>query len=369
MLRKAVIQTSFKELYEIERASLAMKPLEADKVPEVSEISELEETLGTLASERWIVDPDAMRRGELLEVEVELEADPIFRMASVITTIQELMEDNELLFGHEMTAQLPQMRSVAQLLEGLLFGLVPIRARLVSYRSASIGGHEVLVHLSVLEKLPPGQKLETHPTFVVGVAQQDLFWKDIRQVLFSRARHTTFCRLATSGMADRWNPVKVADVLAGIIPKFDEMMKDFNEHVSVAMSQVPDASLLVDRPAHPSTDMKRTYVELLSEHHGQTLTPDLLDELTSTIFPDDDWLRSVDSRRPVFNKLTQRVDKALGSETSREVAYQLRSAAMEKVGIDGMPAVQTPSWSEDKSAPGRNREERVLEAEIIAIYW
>ena len=158
VLRKAVIQTSFKELYEIERASLAMKPLEADKVPEVSEISELEETLGTLASERWIVDPNAMRRGELLEVEVELEADPIFRMASVITTIQELMEDNELLFGHEMTAQLPQMRSVAQLLEGLLFGLVPIRARLVSYRSASIGGHELLVHLSVLEKLPPGQK-------------------------------------------------------------------------------------------------------------------------------------------------------------------------------------------------------------------
>ncbi len=369
VLRKAVIQTSFKELYEIERASLAMKPLEADKVPEVSEISELEERLETLASERWIVDPDAMRRGELLEVEVELEADPIFRMASVITTIQELMEDNELLFGHEMTAQLPQMRSVAQLLEGLLFGLVPIRARLVSYRSVQIGGREVLVHLSVLEQLPPGQKLETRPTFIVGVAQQDLFWKDIRQVLFSRARHTTFCRLATSGMADRWNPVKVADVLAGIIPRFDEMMKDFNEQVGVAMSQVPDASLLVGRPAHPSTDVKRTYIELLSEHHGQTLTPDVLDELISTIFPDDDWLRSVDSRRSVFNDLTQRVDEALGSETSREVAYQLRSAAMEKVGIDGMPAVQTHSGSEDESASGRNREERVLEAEIIAIYW
>ena len=66
VLRKAVIQTSFKELYEIERASLAMKLLEADKVPEVSEISELEGRLETLASEGWIVDPDAMRRGELL---------------------------------------------------------------------------------------------------------------------------------------------------------------------------------------------------------------------------------------------------------------------------------------------------------------
>ena len=272
VLRKAIIQTSFKELYEIERASLAMKPLEADKVPEVSTKSDLEDGFDTLAKDRWIVDPNTTRRGELLEVEVELEADPIFRMASVITTIQELMEDNELLFGQEITAQLPQMRSVAQLLEGLLFGLVPIRARLVSYRSASVGGREVLVHSSVLEQLPPGQKLETRPAFVVGVAQQDLFWKDIRQILFSRARHTTFCRLATSGMADKWNPVKVADVLAGIIPRFDEMMKDFNDQVGVAMSRVPDTSPLASRIAHSPADVRRTYVELLSEHHGQTLT-------------------------------------------------------------------------------------------------
>ncbi len=227
-----------------------------------------------------------------------------------------------------------------------------------------------MVHRSVLEQLPPGQRLETRPTFIVGVAQQDLFWKDIRQVLFSRARHTTFCRLETKGVADRWNPVKVADVLAGIIPRFDEMMNEFNEQVGVAMNQAPDASPLVSRPAsHPSTDVKRTYVELLSDHHGHTLTPDVLNELTSTTIPDNDWLRSVDSRRPVFNELTQRVDEALGSETSREVAYQLRSAAVEKVGIEGLPAVQTESKGEGESAPGRNREERVLEAEIIAIYW
>ena len=346
-----------------------MTPLQADKVPEVSTMSDLEDRFDTLARDRWVVDPNAMRRGELLEVEVELEADPIFRMASVITTIQELIQDQELLFGQEITVQLPQMRSVAQLLEGLLFGLVPIRARLVSYRSASVGGREVLAHLSVLEQLPPGQKLETRQTFVVGVAQQDLFWKDIRQILFSRARHTTFCRLATSDMADRWNPVKVADVLAGIIPRFDEIMKNFNEQVGAAMSPVPEASALGGLPAHSATDVMRMYVELLSEHHGQTLNPDALDELTSTIFPGHDWLSSVDNRRPVFTELTQRVDAALGSETSNEVAYQLRSAAMEKIGIDGMPASQTHGGSENESMLGRNREERVLEAEIIAIYW
>ena len=369
VLRKAIIQTSFKELYELERASLAMTLLEPDTVPEVGAMSDLEERIDTLASDGWIADPNAMRRGELLEVEVELEADLIFRMASVITTVQELMEDNEVLFGHEITAQLPQMRSMAQMLERLLFGLVPIRARLADYRSASIGGREVLVHLSILEQLPPEQKPQTRPTFVVSVAQHDLFWKDIRQLLFSRARHTTFCRLATSGMADTWNPIKVADVLSGIVPRFDEMMRDFNEQVGVAMNQVQHASPLVARPAHPATSVMRTYVEMLFQHHGRTLALDVLDELTSIVPPFDDWLSSVDSRRPVFDELTQRVDETLGRETSREVVYDLRLAAMPEAGSSGMPPAQVYGENQSEPTLGHDRDERFLDAEIISIYW
>ena len=123
VLRKAIIQTSFKELYDIERASLALRPPSADSMPTVKAVADIEELLNALVKGSWLVDPSAIRRGELLEVEVELEADPIFRMASVITTLRELMEDNEEFFGHAITTQLPQMRSMAQLLEGLLVGL------------------------------------------------------------------------------------------------------------------------------------------------------------------------------------------------------------------------------------------------------
>ena len=218
VLRKAIIQTSFKELYDIERASLALSPPAPDSVPTVKAVSDIEETLNPLATDSWLLDPSAIRRGELLEVEVELEADPIFRMASVITTLRELMEGNEELFGHAITTQLPQMRSMAQVLEGLLVGLVPIRGRLVDYASASIGGRDVLIHRSVLDQINPDARPETQTAYVVGVAERDLFWKDIRRILFSNARYTVFCRLATEGLADRWHPVKVADVLVGIVP-------------------------------------------------------------------------------------------------------------------------------------------------------
>ena len=150
VLRKAIIQTSFKELYDIERASLALRPPSADSMPTVKAVADIEELLNALVKGSWLVDPKSISRGELLEVEVELEADPIFRMASVITTLRELMEDNEEIFGHAVSAQLPQMRAIAQLLDGLLVGLVPIRGRLADYTSVSLCGQDVLIHNSIL---------------------------------------------------------------------------------------------------------------------------------------------------------------------------------------------------------------------------
>ena len=188
------------------------------------------------------MDPSTIHRGELLEVEVELEADPIFRVSAIITTLCELIEDNDHLFDQEITAQLAEMRSVAQVLESLLAGLVPIRGRLVDYKTASIGGRDVLVHRSLLDQLPANAQPEACSVFVVGVAQSDLFWKDIRRVLFSEARYTVFCRLATSGLADRWRPVKVADVLAGIAPAFDELIREFSETARLAMAAAVDTS-------------------------------------------------------------------------------------------------------------------------------
>ena len=95
VLRKSIIQTSFKELYEIERAALALTPLGRDSVPTVHSVPDLESRLDREPMDPWLVDPRTIRRGELMELEVELETDPIFRMISIITTLRELMEDNE----------------------------------------------------------------------------------------------------------------------------------------------------------------------------------------------------------------------------------------------------------------------------------
>ena len=370
VLRKAIIQTSFKELYDIERVSLALSSPDADCIPTVDAVADLEMRFDPLAKDGWLVDPCDIRRGELLEVEIELEADPIFRMASVITTLRDLMEDNEHLFGHEITALLPQMRSMAQVLEGLIFGLVPIRGRLVDYNAITIGGREVLIHRLLLERIPSGTRPTTYPAFVVGVVQRDLFWKDIRRVLFSQAQYTVFCRLAIGGMSDRWHPVKVADVLAGIVPQFDELIREFSEMARRAITAAYDASpRSVDQDAHSGAGLISAYVELLVKHHDGTLESDVIDDVIQSTSPEHDWLSSVDGRRPVFAAVTQRVDKALGVGTSSEDAYHLREAAMRNAGLPRTLAPQASNGLGHDTVPVPGSHERFLDAEIIAIYW
>ena len=210
VMRKSIIQTNFKELYDIERSKLQLRFTKLNDLPNVDSIGSLGRLLGSPKVKGLLIDPSTLQRGELLEVDVELEADPIFRFATIITTFSDLMKDNEELFENAGTSQIPEIRSISRLLENLLNGLVPVRCRLVDYAWIRICDRDILVHQSLLCRVPTDIRSQASPVFLVGVAQEDLFWQDIRRVLFSKAKFTVFCRLADSGLTESWNPVKMA---------------------------------------------------------------------------------------------------------------------------------------------------------------
>ncbi len=82
VLSKAIIQTHFRELYELERDSLLLRPSNPGDQPGVGNITDLEEDRDSLMEAGWLIDAQSIRRGSLLELDVELEADPIFRGSS-----------------------------------------------------------------------------------------------------------------------------------------------------------------------------------------------------------------------------------------------------------------------------------------------
>ena len=369
VLRKAIVQTSFKELHDLERPELGLAGARHKSgTPNVRSRSDLERDLELHLSTGYVIAPQTLGRGDLIEVEVVLEADPIFRVSAIITTIREILEENLQLFSVEDVGHLAEMRSIGRLLESLLADLVPIRGTLVDFKVAEIGGREYLVHREVFDQFDEPGDATLCDVVVVGVAERDLFWKDIRRVLFSGSRFTVFCRLGAEGLQDQWRPIKLMDVLHDIHPVFGEQIGHLGETALHAMEVAVDASQQPHSlPREGEDALLRRYVKMLAESHGQAPDPAEVANLVAAVERPTGWTETVDGRRPVLAEVTRRVDSALGVATTPESACRLRMAAVLDAGL-GHPG----SGGSQAPVPPSTRvgaAVRFLDAEIIAIYW
>ncbi len=369
VLRKAIVQTSFKELHDLERPGLRLAgSIDNSVTPNVRSRFDLERDLELHLSEGRVIAPQTLSRGDLIEVEVVLEADPIFRVNAIITTIREILEENMQLFSGENVAQLAEMRSTGRLLESLLADLVPIRGTLVDYRVAEIGGREHLVHRDLVDQFDEPGDTALRDAVVVGVAERDLFWKDIRRVLFSGSRFTVFCRLGCDGLQDRWRPIKLMDVLHDIHPVFGDQIGHLGETALHAMEMAVDASQQPHSHSAEGEDaLLWRYATMLAESHGRAPDPSQISDLVSAVERATGWTETVDVRRSVLAEATRCFDSAIGVATTPESACHLRVAAAMESGLShlGSDESQAPA---PPSMPG-GAAVRFLDAEIIAIYW
>ena len=374
--RKAIIQSTFRDLYKIERSALTLDSNHTD-LPSVPDSDlRLETLLDSSKGKGLLVDPSKLHRGDLLEVDVELEADPIYRMATIINTFFDLMKDNHEMLESAANAQLPEIHSVARLLDSLLAGLVPIHGRLVDYTWVTICGREVLIHQSLLDQLVEEARPATNPAYLVGVAQGDLFRKDIRRVLFSQARYTVFCRLAASGLRDKWNPIKMAEVFSGLSSDLEELIQGLGNELMIEFSKgmrAAEARTTTDQDSNGGGQQQQhdaqllgTYARSVAAYHGQSIGSSAIESMVAEIPRSANWRESVDGYRPVFAKMTRRVDESLGVETAPEAFYKLRSQALNGFSPESVVETDGSQPTGDADEP---RCERFLDSEIVAIYW
>ena len=373
VLSKAIVQTNFKLLYESEKDEVVLQPPVDAQPPTIKDFTDFDRALDRPRSSGWVVDASTIRRGDLMEVELEIEAEPLFHMATVITTLCELMEEGDQLFDRDIVTELGKMRAIARVLGGLLGGLVPIRGRVLDYELIADRG--LLVHRSLLEQLPSTGLPKTIPIFVAGVIERDLFWKDSKRVLFSKARYKVFCRLLNDGLTETWRPVKGMDVLSGVIPGLDEQIQEFSESARIAI-QTASERTVGKAPIQEPRDGQviEQYVSLLSEYHDRDLTREVIGEILQTPRKED-WLNAVESRRQVLRAVTDRVDSELRVETSPEIAsdFRVRALGLSELSTMGVSVDRTPSSSASSDANTDPApvlpSERFFDAEITAIYW
>ena len=367
VLSKATVQATFKRLYDEECESLVLRPVppgcEAPDTDKIVEALRQGSAHGNL--DPWVLDQSTLRRGRLAEVEVELQADPAFRASTIINVFKELADESSEFLG-AAGADFDQAIELNRVLEKLMGNLVPLRCRLVDYEAVIGNGADgPLVHARAMEQLAGDQRPHTGPVYLVGVTEQPLFWKDIRRLLFSRARFRVLCRLNYDGLRDAWTPVKLVEVVGEIAPSLEHEMNIFG---SGALTAMLEATSTHGKFVEPRVRALITFGERLAEQLDIELTEDMRQEIGALASENADRLTAVAESRKGFTEIATLLNGRYQRELDRVALANLRVSVCRQHGLmPGGSGVRNDTITFPRAT--NVNDGRFIDAEIVAIYW
>ncbi|WP_422748707.1 DUF6414 family protein [Mycobacterium sp. WMMD1722] len=346
--RKANIQSLFRDFRSATADSLLLESLQALAEDDGRQRAEV------IADKSYCIDVDRLERGCLIEVTVELEADPIFRVSTMMSEIYDLGSEHPAVLGASSFP--PEMTQMVKMLERLLTGLVPIRGTSVDLHVFVEDDRTYIARRQTLESL----KILGRPLVVVGVTDHLSYWKDIRRILFSKSRFNMLCRISRDGVQREWTPVKLSDVFANVVPEIGNLSELVN-----AMSQ----SLLTATPVRQQGDLAaanalRHYAAQLDVEGGEGLLDGRVEQLEALV---DDLsrrkLRDVAAQRAAFDAVASFV----GATTTPQRAVEMRREARLASGMSLFP--ESKSRLAYRASDATREDEPLLDTEVIAIYW
>lgn len=351
VVRKATVQTLFKLLYdlELERGNLIL----ASRAPLAPE-SPSDENKPHREEE---IPVTHLRRGALIEVEVEVATADIFQMTSALGTFKELADEHESLREQIDPASMGELTAISNVIEKLLVGLIPLRCRVVNYQLVESAGGKTLRASS------PQEPQHAKPLYIVGDTEQALYWKDIRRVLFSESRFRMFCRVSSDGLRSSWSPVKLADVLRKIDPQLGEKIASMGTIAIDAMSR----SEAVRDVATTRSAALAEYGRILAAANGVELDKGQIRELTEAAAVAENAWDSVTGSRRAFGQIQILTERITETELDTALFADARTKVRDRFGLSHDGKLTDPvglAGTAPKTEP-----EDLLEVEIIAIYW
>ncbi|SEC92850.1 Uncharacterised protein (plasmid) [Tsukamurella tyrosinosolvens] len=351
--RKANIQSQFRRLKgQVAETGLVYPAKQSRKLRKVDDL------LKDGAVSRPV---SSLSRGDLLELDVRLEADESYATNSVMREIASLSEDIQIPGLDSSDPMISELKSYTKLVDHFMAGLVPIRCKVINVRLLDREGEKYLVESGCADRF----ELETSEVELVAVLDKECFWKDIRRVLFSSVKVTVLGRVVVGGVRDSWTPVKLLDLFADTVPGGDQVVSAFSQ---LRFGDMTGGRSEEDRGANAFVVALEKYVELWSAASDVSISEEdrALIDLT-TLALAGEW-RIADSRREAFGALAACLSDA-GVTIVPEQDVEVRQAAIDfaKISVFGVPERD----DNDADTPNNHAGEaaQLLEVDVIAIYW
>lgn len=352
-LRKSIAQSQFKTLLEMESIDIRFRSNGTPDGPiSIEDLVQANEPAPSIPVDR-------LKRGDLLELEVELAADPIYRFNLTMAELSDLSTKYPEMMNAPGSAEIMgQIGPVSRMLEQLLVGLVPIRARCLNLALVEHEGRSYLTRASDAESLG----LDTNAIDVVGVTDLDQYWKDVRRVLFAHGSFKMLCRVARDGLHDDWSPVKGAEVLSELNPEFPGLL----EAAGRTKYRAPTDARAEKQGAALANALRLYANKLLSLSTPPRTWEDCIG-LDSLIAAQSGRAATASGQRAAFDAVGELVSQVLpmppAAERLQEFRQEARDSAQLRFSLSQMP----PETVESTQRP--RGPEKLLDVEIVAIYW
>jgi hypothetical protein len=326
--------------------------------------------LKKLSEKRRAVRVSDLKRGDVVELRVQLSADRTYQFTAAATSMLDMMKGRSTMFGIS-ESQLAEIAPMLDLLPKMLVDLIPINAQVTSHVRLDLGNESWLVDPTMIV---PGSPLAalSKPISVVGVTELPLYWKDARRVLFDRSEYTVYARLARAGLDTTWSPVKIADVFDSISSEIGDQIRQLPlafDNMHQAGVQVLGTSIPEVLKAHGLIPFGHALARATGRELDDAVLERAAHEAAQNI-ADIEKLGEVGATRSAFEQVVVAVESSpplLLAPIDRELVAELRepfqNIARQHAALPTVEEAPVESAAEDGS------NQQLLEVEFVAIYW
>ncbi|WP_458186284.1 DUF6414 family protein [Haladaptatus sp. NG-WS-4] len=349
-VRKYVVQSNFKEFYDMRSGDLTITDNPADP-PGVyvaaADSDEVREVAPNLDASRTT----ELARGELLELDVTLGSSKIYDYFKVFGAFEQIIDSFST--EEEMRQQLREQNvssekvaMIIDLMDTLMAGQIPVECRISNY--AVVEDHQdVLVQKEWAEE----NDIEYTECKAVGFIDEKNLWQDPTQVLFEEDEFTIYGRVDNPVPASEWNPLKLVDVVQNVLPGLGDELEGLQSNLEDA-----EISNRYTSDGEFEEELER-YLDWVADENGKTLSEGTKATVIESITPSTDTI-SRGAKKDLFasaeQKLSEVADEEMGVSAERRAEYLGKEWQSEQSAL-----IDTEGQSDEK----------YLMTNFVAIYW
>ncbi|WP_256289512.1 DUF6414 family protein [Halobellus inordinatus] len=362
-VQRYVVQSNFKELYEIRKNDLDIsdhrdtRPSTDVAAPVATDI-ESTELSGTPQTQELL-------RGSLVELDATLKSSEIYEYFLIFDAFEDIVESfsSEEEFRQKLQQQgvsADEIAMVLELMEILMAGLIPIECEVSNYgvykEEMESEDSEKVNRIIVANDWAEEHNVDTDKLYLAGFIDEDNLWQEPSRVLFSENEFTIYGRLDNPEPNSDWSPLKLVDILSTVFPEtasdIEDLPSEFQESNEESTSGSEDFE-----------DSVCDYLNWLESEADRSFPP----ETVSTVLDEIDSSLKNESHE-AKEALLQRVEVSLASELSES---DLEAYGLENIPRKRADFLDSSSFEGDyPSGSSDGKSNKIyLETNFVAVYW